>query len=479
MRYTSTMSSGPPALAQSLDLVGRALAACAAPALVVASDGRVSAASAGGERLFGGPQAGRNVRELIGLGWRELALVASEAESDVVVALAVRAPGRPQAGWRLRPELLRSAAGEELAVVAWLEAPLEGQHAGGAGDRGGGSARRPPATVEFSDIFGDDPEVVKTKAAAERFARTRLPILLLAETGTGKDLLARAIHGSSPRRERPFVAINCGALSPHLLESELFGYAPGAFTDARREGHDGKVGAARGGTLFLDEVAEMPGPLQALLLRVLEDGTYFRVGESVPRQADVRLICATCRDLPGMVEDGVFRRDLYFRIAGAVLGLPPVRERTDVAGLVRHVFDRLIASDPPARPAPRLSRAALSRLTAARWPGNVRQIRTALQYALALAEEGDIRPEHLPRLESGRSTAAPPATSVGDPAEGRTGLAAAGTSRLAELEHRLVTRAMAEADGNLSLAARRLGIARSTLYRHLRSAPGTARVPRR
>lgn len=460
---------------QSLALIGRALAACTAPALVIARDGRVSAASAGADRLLGGPQAGRAVRELIGLGWRELALVASEAESDVVVALAVRAPGRPQAGWRLRPELLRLPSGEEIAVVAWLEAPLAPAFAGG--ERGGSDARKPPSPVGFADLFGDDPEVVATKAAAERFARTRLPILLLAETGTGKDLLARAIHGASPRRDRPFVAINCGALSPHLLESELFGYAPGAFTDARREGHDGKVGAARGGTLFLDEVAEMPGPLQALLLRVLEDGTYFRVGESVPRQADVRLICATCRDLPGMVEDGVFRRDLYFRIAGAVLGLPPVRARSDVAGLVRHVYARLIANEAPERPAPRLSRSALAQLVTARWPGNVRQIRTALQYALALSDDGEIRPEHLPKLEGGRAPAATPS-----PAAGLAAIRGASpevdTPRLAELENRLVARAMEEADGNLSLAARRLGIARSTLYRHLRHATAS-RPPRR
>ena len=414
----------PPPLAptQLLDLVGRALAPCASPALVIARDGRVAAASAGADRLLGGPQAGRAVQEIVGLGWRELALVASEAESDVVVALAVRAPGRAHAGWRLHPELLRSPSGEELGVVAWLEEPVDRGGAGvGRGGRGG-RERRQRRRADRATSAADEgnaadggtappggrnrrsasptsspkiPQVVATKVAAERFARTRLPILLLAETGTGKDLLARAIHGASPRCERPFVAINCGALSPHLLESELFGYAPGAFTDARREGYEGKVGAARGGTLFLDEVAEMPGPLQALLLRVLEDGTYFRVGESVPRQADVRLICATCRDLPGMVDGGSFRRDLYFRIAGAVLSLPPVRERNDVANLVRHVFAGLAASENPDAPAPRLSRAVLERLTAARWPGNVRQIRTALQYAMALAD-GERDPPRAP-----------------------------------------------------------------------------------
>ncbi len=484
-RYNRSMTPPPSAIEPSLALVGRALAPCASPALVVARDGRVSAASAGADRLLGGPQAGRAVREIVGLGWRELALVASEAESDVVVALAVRAPGRPHSGWRLRPELLRSAAGEEIGVVAWLEAPLatpDGS-AGAAGASGshreGASRARPSSAVDFADLFGEDAQVVATKLAAERFARTRLPILLLAETGTGKDLLARAVHGASPRRERPFVAINCGALSPHLLESELFGYAPGAFTDARREGHDGKIGAARGGTLFLDEVAEMPGPLQALLLRVLEDGTYFRVGESVPRQADVRLICATCRDLPGMVEAGHFRRDLYFRIAGAVLGLPPVRERSDVAGLVRHVFARLVASESPQQPAPRLSRAALTRLTAARWPGNVRQIRTALQYALALADERDIRPEHLPRLDFDRTLATPGESAPRDLASPQGTAGAAGGSRLDELEHRLVTQTMMESGGNLSLAARRLGIARSTLYRHLRLTPGAAPTRRR
>ena len=459
IRYTPAMpprmTQGEPALA----LVARALAPCASPVLVIGPDGRLVAASAGAERLLGGPLAGRTAQEIVGLGWRELALVGAEAESDVVVALSVRAPGRAHAGWRLRPELLRSPTGAMLAIVAYLEEPIE---AGGAsGGRGGSTADRKGRTVAFSDLHGADPNVAATKLAAERFARTRLPILLLAETGTGKDLLARAIHGASPRRDRPFVAINCGALSPHLLESELFGYAPGAFTDARREGHDGKIGAARGGTLFLDEVAEMPGPLQALLLRVLEDGTYFRVGESVPRQADVRLICATCRDLPGMVEDGSFRRDLFFRIAGATLTLPPVRERSDVAELVRHVLVRLVANESPGRKPPRISRKALERLRDARWPGNVRQIRTALQYALALSDGDEIRPEHLPRLELGATR--------GEAAVGE--VAADGASRLVELEQELVRRAVEDAAGNLALAARRLGVARSTVYRHLGRSP--------
>jgi transcriptional regulator of acetoin/glycerol metabolism len=167
-----------------------------------------------------------------------------------------------------------------------------------------------------------------------------------------------------------------------------------------------------------------------------------------------------------MVEGGSFRRDLYFRIAGAVLSLPPVRERTDVANLVRHVFLRLAAVETPGEPPPRLSASAVEHFTAGRWPGNVRQIRTALQYAMALADGGEIRPEHLPTLDPGR--ALPLLAGAGGSAERARISAPEGAHRLAELEHELVTRAMSEAGGNLSLAARRLGIARSTLYRHLR-----------
>jgi transcriptional regulator with PAS, ATPase and Fis domain len=350
----------------------------------------------------------------------------------------------------VRPDLLL----EEDRVVALIAHLAETLEDGDRAAADGGARRQGRSTAPFAALFGTDAKVVEAKRIAERFARTRLPILLLAETGTGKDLLARAIHGASPRAERPFVAINCGALSPHLLESELFGYGPGAFTDARREGHEGKIGAARGGTLFLDEVAEMPGPLQALLLRVLEDGTYYRVGESTPRQADVRLVCATCRDLPAMVDEGSFRRDLFFRVAGACLTLPPVRERDDAAGLVLHVLASIEGADSAHRQA-RISRPALRRLAAAPWPGNVRQIKTALTYALALADGGQILPEHLPHLESHGGERSP------SRAHG------ARRGRLAEVEAALVERTMAECDGNLSLAARRLGIARTTLYRRL------------
>jgi sigma-54 dependent transcriptional regulator, acetoin dehydrogenase operon transcriptional activator AcoR len=453
------------------------LEGCPTPALGVDPQGRVLAANASARRRLGLRTADRElqVRDLLGVGWRELELVAAEGLSDLVLDLPLRPPASSRSsrkGWRVRPERVLAADGSVVAVVAYLEEPSP---LAAEGSRHEHRLSRP---VDLDALFGEDPGVIATKQAGARFARTRLPILLLAETGTGKDLLARAIHALSPRRERPFVAINCGALSPHLLESELFGYAPGAFTDARREGHEGKIGAARGGTLFLDEVAEMPGPLQALLLRVLEDGTYYRVGENLPRQADVRLICATCRDLPRMVEEGAFRQDLFYRIAGACLSLPPVRERSDVRALVLHVLADLAARDEAAGASdPRIAPEALDWMARQSWPGNVRQIKTALQYGLTLADGGEIRPEHLPALfstfsavssrspEPPRQPAAPAPETTPETTAPRT---------LAAIELELVRRTVTEADGNLALAARRLGIARSTLYRSLRRAEETA-----
>jgi sigma-54 dependent transcriptional regulator, acetoin dehydrogenase operon transcriptional activator AcoR len=446
------------------------LEGCPTPALGVDPQGRVLAANACARRRLGlKTDRELQVRDLLGVGWRELELVAAEGLSDLVLDLPARPPGSARKGWRVRPERVLAADGSALAVVAYLEEPSP------LAAEGSRHEHRLSRAVDLDALFGEDPSVIATKQAGARFARTRLPVLLLAETGTGKDLLARAIHALSPRRERPFVAINCGALSPHLLESELFGYAPGAFTDARREGHEGKIGAARGGTLFLDEVAEMPGPLQALLLRVLEDGTYYRVGENVPRQADVRLICATCRDLPRMVEEGGFRQDLFYRIAGACLSLPPVRERADVRALVLHVLADLAARDEAAGATePRIAPEALDWMARQSWPGNVRQIKTALQYGLTLADGGEIRPEHLPTLFSTFSTRAPePPRQAAVPDSAATAEPTAPRT-LAAIELELVRRTVAEADGNLALAARRLGIARSTLYRSLRRAEETS-----
>ncbi|MFY0578096.1 sigma 54-interacting transcriptional regulator [Cystobacter fuscus] len=239
--------------------------------------------------------------------------------------------GRPcrGSGMLLHPVPHFDARGRPLALAVFVERDVP--------------RSRPvdPLPDSFNVLLGSDPALRDAKQRAARVAGSSLPVLLLAETGTGKELLARAIHEASGNASGPFLALNCGALPAGLLEAELFGYAPGAFTGALAAGSKGKLGVVDGGTLFLDEIGEMPESLQALLLRVLDDGHYFRLGETKPRESRFRLISATCRDLPAMVEAGKFRRDLYYRIRGAVLSLPPLRRRTDKTELARALVEKL------------------------------------------------------------------------------------------------------------------------------------------
>jgi sigma-54 dependent transcriptional regulator, acetoin dehydrogenase operon transcriptional activator AcoR len=299
----------------------------------------------------------------------------------------------------------------------------------------------------FSSIVGSDPAMVAALGQAARFAVTDLPILLLAETGAGKEIFARAIHAESRRAQGPFVAVNCGALTGALLESELFGYGPGAFTGASTAGRTGKLAAAHEGTLFLDEVGEMSLPAQATLLRFLEDGTFYRVGEALERQADVRLIAATSRDLPGLVAEGRFRSDLYFRMRGVVLRLPPLRRRNDRRELALALLDRIARARGLPKPLG-ASRAALDWIEAHDWPGNVRELRTALEYAVVLAGDAPrIERWHLPIDDAGESE---------EPRDLR-----------ATAERAALLQALDRSRGNLSEAAKSLGVARSTLYRML------------
>jgi transcriptional regulator of acetoin/glycerol metabolism len=379
------------------------------------------------------------------------------------------APGRAST-WRTRVE----PVGPGMSVV-YFEPPRAPQLTA-------------TTTSAFDVLLGHDPTLLEAKQKAARFARTPLPVLLLAETGTGKELLARALHDASPRHEGPFVAVNCGALSSQLLETELFGYGSGAFTGARAGGQPGKLEIAHGGTLFLDEVAEMPPSLQAMLLRVLEDGTLYRVGEPQPRQVDLRLVCATCRDLEAMVRAGTFRSDLYFRIRGATLSLPPLAQRTDVLALAEALLLRLAREQ--GRSAPQLSTEVRQWLRDHDWPGNVRELKSTLAHAVALADD-EVRLEHLPRSlsridlrprpvsvaeptreapsSSGHMSAQPPPPAPSPvPREG-TALAVAPSDAVdlsrEDAERRALVAAITRADGNLTVAAKYLGVARSTLYR--------------
>jgi transcriptional regulator of acetoin/glycerol metabolism len=308
----------------------------------------------------------------------------------------------------------------------------------------------PPLPAPFDTIHATDAGVVAAKRLAATFAPTTIPVLLLAETGTGKELFARAIHASSDRAAGPCVAINCGALSPALLESELFGYAPGAFTGAGRAGSNGLLGEADGGTLFLDEIAEMPEPLQAALLRALEDGTYRRLGDPRPRRSSFRLVAATCRDLAARVEQGSFRSDLFYRIHGACVRIPPVRERSDRVSLAR----ALVAQQRPTSP-PELSPSAVRHLEAHVWPGNVRELKSAVIHALALCGPGPLEQRHFPEPLIGHVP-----TGVAErPGGGRT---------RRQVLRDTARETLRATGGNVSEAARRLGVARDTLYRMLR-----------
>ncbi|WP_164009496.1 sigma-54-dependent Fis family transcriptional regulator [Pyxidicoccus trucidator] len=431
------------------------------PVLIVEPPGRVRHANGAARALLGEEAAtgpGRWTADVLGLSWQDLKAAALRGE-----ALAVQL-SESGTSWRVHAEAVGvSGGGATLAVLVRLE-PLV-------------SRARPadvprttsPGSGPWAALKGSDPHLCATLREAARFAPTALPVLLLSETGTGKELLARALHSASAVASGPFVAVNCGALSPSLLESELFGHAPGAFTGARSGGADGKLAAADGGTLFLDELAEMPPALQVLLLRVLEDGNYSRVGESRVRNSRFRLIGATCRDLEAAVRAGTFRSDLYYRLQGAMLRLPPLRERSDLVELAQALLTGLAESSGQAPPT--LSPAALTRLAAHPWPGNVRELKTALRLALVRAAgasvlDVDALPPELgsgpiPTLSGAMPTSRPaePTSRPAPPAEEEAPRA------LRELEAHAIQEALARSGGNVAQAARRLGIARSTLYR--------------
>jgi two-component system response regulator AtoC len=235
----------------------------------------------------------------------------------------------------------------------------------------------------------------RLRTVAERFAAGTIPVLLLGETGVGKDVLSSMIHRSSPRAARPYVCINCGALPGTLVESALFGHERGAFTGATAA-RAGLLESARGGTVFLDEVAETPLAAQAALLRVLDQGEVLPIGATRPRPIDVRFIAATNRDLEREVERGCFRQDLYFRLAAATIVVPPLRERVAEIAPLAHTFVRRTCRDLARGRVPRILPDALELLERHAWPGNVRELRNVMERAVLLAGEGDIGPAQLP-----------------------------------------------------------------------------------
>ncbi len=304
------------------------------------------------------------------------------------------------------------------------------------------------------DLVGKSPGMESVRQVIAKVAPTDSTVLILGETGTGKELVARALHDQSLRAEMPFVAINCGGLPENLIESELFGHRKGSFTGAD-EHRVGLFEVANGGTLFLDEIGELPKTMQAKLLRFLESGEVRRVGENESFCCDVRVVCATHRQLDEMVTEGQFREDLWFRINTFEIYLPPLRERTeDIPELAWHLAARFRPNLPPQQDvfAPRV----LAELAEHSWPGNVRELANVIEHAMILCDRLPITLEHLPRRFTSRRIRRP-----GFGTSGRT---------LRELEMEAIHDALDRHGGNKPKAAQELGISLKTLYNKLNQA---------
>jgi transcriptional regulator with GAF, ATPase, and Fis domain len=289
-------------------------------------------------------------------------------------------------------------------------------------------------------MIGESKALGEAMERLAQLAPEEVPLLLLGETGTGKELAARRGHMMSPRASGPFVPINCAAVSEDLLMSDLFGHVRGAYTGAVRD-RIGVFEAARGGTVFLDEIGDLPLRAQGFLLRVLQENEVRRVGESLSRSTDVRVITATHRDLDAMVRDGDFRADLYYRLRVARIELPPLRHRDgDVVLLAEHFIRRMRPSRTP-----RISKAARGALLGHQWPGNVRELENVLSVAVAMVTEGSLQPEHLELPCRG-----------GEPDRGYH-------EEVLNFRRRLVRNALDGSSGNRAEAARALGLTRQAL----------------
>jgi two-component system NtrC family response regulator len=303
----------------------------------------------------------------------------------------------------------------------------------------------------FENILGHSDVLLEVLDMAARAALSNSTVLIRGETGTGKELLARAIHFNSSRSNNPLVTINCGAIPKDLLESELFGHRRGAFTGAVAD-KKGRIELADGGTLFLDEIAEMSPDLQVKLLRLIQGGEIEKIGSEVKTRVDVRILAASHRDLQAMIEDGTFREDLYYRLAVIPLVMPPLRERPeDIPDLVQHFFRK--SQEKNKRPELVMSASLLPYFVRHRWPGNVRELENILERIVVLARGGDITIEDLPQFLR-QEKAGVDALEIDLPPQGIS---------LEAIEKELILRALHRCDWNQTRAARYLDLSRKTL----------------
>jgi DNA-binding NtrC family response regulator/pSer/pThr/pTyr-binding forkhead associated (FHA) protein len=442
-------------------------------------DGSMDAAAAAIERV------GRSLRRMDYLGQYsrdEFAILLPEADADATQAAALRlvrearAAGQARGGVSVHVGIATcpADAAHPGKLVSRARAALRAARATGSSE--GIAAAPAEETPTEGNIVVVDPLMKRVYSMARKVADTPITVLVLGETGVGKEIVANTIHQASQRAGKPFQALNCSALPETLLESELFGYERGAFTGADRR-KPGYFEAASGGTVFLDEVGEMPLGVQAKLLRVLEQRVITRVGGTATVPIDVRVVCATNRDLEKEVQRNRFREDLYFRMSAFTLVVPPLRDRkSEIVPLAQH-FARQFALE-LGQPQPEFSRGARDVLEAYQWPGNVRELRNAIERAIVLQPRGTVDVEHLPerivatvQVEASGGDTAP--RGVGrdtEPMDVR--------SKVASFERATIVAALEECEDNQTRAAKHLGISRWALIR-LMQKYGLKKKPKR
>jgi len=304
----------------------------------------------------------------------------------------------------------------------------------------------------FEGIIGGSEPMQEVFDVLRQVSGSTATVLILGETGTGKELVARAIHANSPRRANRFMALNCAALSETILESELFGHEKGSFTGATQQ-RKGRFEYAHGGTLFLDEVGDLPAATQVKLLRVIEYGEVFRIGSNEPLKVDVRLLAATHKDLPSLIREGRFREDLYYRLKVVTIELPPLRERLeDLPVLIQAFLEEF--SKPQGKKVPEITPAAMELMYNYDWPGNVRELRNCVESMVVLDKDGKLDSEDVPRF-------------VKQPADASSSSGVGGVN-LEEKEKESIRKALALCEGNREKAAKMLGIGERTLYRKIK-----------
>jgi len=319
-------------------------------------------------------------------------------------------------------------------------------------------------SLTLEDLAGEDPQMLRNVRSAYRIADSNVSVLIQGPTGSGKEAFAHAMHMVSRRASEPFVAVNCAAIPETLIESELFGYKPGAFTGARREGMRGKILQSSGGTLFLDEIGDMPLTLQTRLLRVLEEQEIVPLGSETAIKVDLHALAASHRNLREMITRGLFREDLYYRLNGITLELPALRDRADRERVIHHA---LAAETGNGRPAA-IERDALQHLLAYQWPGNIRELRNVIRTALAICEGGVVRRIDLPR-EIREAHSFEDGTSAWQQAgAAATGPGPAAGNPLQAAERAALVRVIQDCHGNMTRVAAQLGMSRNTLYRRMK-----------